>query len=80
MWLKGDLLGPQRFAPTTSARLRAQWRQADVENREAIEVRKEWMQLMGMSEAEIATSIAKCFDLDLLYELEQLSAALRLNR
>lgn len=78
MWLKGDLLGPQRYVPATSARLRAQWRQADVENRQAIEVRKQWMRVLGMDEEEIAEDVAKCFDLDLVEEIEQLSAALRL--
>lgn len=81
MWLKPDLLGPQRNCPqppVAPARLHAQWRQAEVENREAIEVRKQWMRVLGMDEEEIAEDIAKCFDLDLVEEIEQLSAALRL--
>ena len=81
MWLKPDLLGPQRNCPqppVAPARLHAQWRQAEDENREAIEVRKQWMRLLGCSEEEIAADVAKCFDLELVEEIEQLSAALRL--
>lgn len=80
MWLKGDLLGPQRYVPATSARLRAQWRQADVENRQAIDVRKQWMRILGFDEQEISDDVATCFDLDLVDELEQLSAALHLQK
>lgn len=83
MWLKGNLLGPQRNCPSEPikpARLHAQWRQAEVENRQAIEVRKQWMRVLGMDEEEIAEDVAKCFDLDLVDELAQLSAALHLQK
>lgn len=81
MWLSGDLLGPQRNCPQEPikpARLHAQWRQAEVENREAIEVRKQWMRVLGMDEEEISEDVAKCFDLDLAAELGQLSYAIEL--
>lgn len=81
MWLRGDLLGPQRNCPQEPikpARLHAQWRQAEVENREAVEVRKQWMRLRGVSEPEIADNVAKCFDLDLAEELGQLSYAIEM--
>jgi hypothetical protein len=79
MWLKPDLIGPQK-GPTTSARLRARWRSTEAENREACEVRAQWMRLIGCDEAEISESLRSSFDLDLNDELEQLAAAIQLDR
>jgi hypothetical protein len=71
-------LGPQR-EPASLGRLRAQWRQVDVENREARKVRREWMSLLGFSDEEIRQA---CLvpDLDLADELEDLAAAIVLGR
>ena len=74
MWVNPDLMGPQK-GPTTPARLKAQWRQVDQENREAIAVRREWMQVLGFSEAEIQIACDNAFDLDLADELADLAAA-----
>ena len=66
--------------PATPGRLRAQWRQIDTENREAIAVRRQWMAMIGCDEHEIAASIAVDSDFDLVEELSQLRAAIVLNR
>ena len=79
MWLAPDLMGPQR-GPATPSRLRAQFRQVDTENREAREVRAQWMRLMGCDEDEISEHVSGAFDLCLTDELEQLAAAMRLSR
>ena len=73
-------LPPQRYAPTNTARLRAQWRSVDAENRDALQVRRQWMALMGMSQVEIDMHTAKAVDLDLIEELEELAAALRMKK
>lgn len=71
---------PQRYAPTNTARLRAQWRSVDAENRDALQVRRQWMALMGMSQEEIDMHTAKAVDLDLIEELEELAAVLRMKK
>ncbi len=73
-WLAGTI-GPQR-GPSAPARLRAQWRQIDVENREALTVRRQWMAVLGMSQEEIDEHCRNLFDLCLADELEELSAAM----
>lgn len=78
MWFSGGI-PPQRYAPACQARLRAQWRSTDSENREAKEVRREWMTMLGMSSEEIEYHLSRSFDLDLVEELEQLQAALALT-
>jgi hypothetical protein len=77
MWLSPGLLGPQN-GPACSGRLKAQWRQVDVENREAMAVRRQWMTLLGIGEDEIAEKLAVSFDLCLADELEELLAAMGL--
>ena len=72
-------IGPQRM-PATPGRLRAQWRQVDTENREAIAVRRQWMTMLGCDEQEIAESIVNDSDFDLVEELAQLRAVIALNR
>ena len=72
-------IGPQRM-PATPGRLRAQWRQVDVENREAIAVRRQWMTLLGCNEQEIAESIVSDSDFDLVEELSQLRVVIAFNR
>lgn len=72
-------MGPQR-GPATVGRLRAKWRQTEVENREAIVIRRQWMELMGCDAEEIDEICNKSFDLNLEEELEQLSAAVRLSK
>ena len=71
-------LGPQR-EPTSLGRLRARWRQVDVENREAWAVRREWMGLLGFHEDEIEAACLES-DLDLADELKELLAAKGLTR
>ena len=78
MWISGELAGRHR-SPPTPARLRAQWRQVDKENNEAIAVRKQWMLLSGWSDEEIETACKFCFDLSLADELEDLAAAIRMQ-
>ena len=72
-------IGPQRM-PATPARLRAQWRQTDSENRESIAVRRQWMALIGCNSAQIETACVSAFNLNLAEELHQLSAAIRVSR
>jgi len=79
MWLKPDLLGPQK-GPTTPGRIRAQWRQVDTEDREAREVRALWMRTIGFERDEIERAIECSFDLSLKEELEELLAAIRLAK
>lgn len=81
MWLSGERqsIGPQK-GPACSRRLRAQWRQVDRENREAIEVRRQWMIMLGHSDSEIQTVCESAFDLSLVEELEQLLAAIALSK
>lgn len=74
MWLSGSLIGSQK-GPAIPARLKAQWRQTERENAEAIVVRRQWMALLGFSPEEIEAACVKAFDLDLVDELEQLAAA-----
>ena len=71
-------IGPQR-GPASPARLRAKWRQTEVENREAIAVRRQRMTLLGCDPAKINETCNNAFDLDLADELEQLSAAIQLQ-
>jgi hypothetical protein len=70
----GDNFGPQKM-PATSARLKAQWRQVDVEHAEAVRVRREWMAVLGISEDEINVACANSFELSLEEELDELVAA-----
>lgn len=72
-------LGPQRM-PATLPRLRARWRQVSVENREALEVRREWMALLGCDEDEIEAACQGEYELSLDEELRQLAAARRLSK
>jgi len=72
-------IGPQRM-PATPGRLRAQWRQVDAENREAIAVRRQWMKLLGCDEQEINESVAGDSDFELVEELSQLRAVIALNQ
>ena len=67
------MLGPQK-EPTSLPRLKAQWRQVDRENREAMKVRREWMELLGFNEFEIRVACNAAFDLDLADELAELLA------
>jgi hypothetical protein len=81
MWLSGErAIFPPKKGPASMARLRAQRRSIDRENREAIEVRKQWMQMLGLSESEISRDIERTFDLTLAEELEQLAAAITLAK
>jgi hypothetical protein len=70
MWLKPNLLGPQK-GPASTARLKAQAKHAEVEKREAGEVRIQWMTLMGLQPEGTAYSLEE--------ELEQLSAAIQIQ-
>lgn len=72
-------IGRQK-GPACTGRLRARWRQVDVENMEAIAVRRQWMSIIGCEQAEIDEHCNKAFDLSLEDELEQLSAAKRLAK
>jgi len=65
--------------PASTARLRAKWRQVDVENREAVAVRRQWMAIIGCDSEEIEELCSGAFDLSLKDELEQLSAAIANN-
>ena len=78
MWMSGGV-DPRRGSPPIPARLKAQWRQTEQENREAIDVRKQWMRLSGWSDEEIETACECCFDLSLADELEDLAAAIRMQ-
>jgi hypothetical protein len=78
MWMSGGV-DSRRGSQPTPARLKAQWRQTEKENREAIDVRKQWMRLSGWSEEEIETACECCFDLSLADELEDLAAAIRMQ-
>lgn len=78
MWISPNLIGPQK-GPATPARLRARWRAVDVEHREAVAVRREWMTLIGCDVEEIDEACETEFELDLVEELEQLAAAKRLK-
>lgn len=77
MWISLSMI--QRM-PATPARLRAQWRSTESENREAIAVRRQWMKILGCSEKEISEQCDHAVDLNLEDELEELSAAIRLNQ
>lgn len=66
--------------PATPSRIRAQWRQIDTENREAREVRVQWMRLIGCDPDEIREATFSVVDLSLVEELEQLRAAIFLSR
>jgi len=50
-----------------------------VENREAIKVRRQWMEVMGCDELEINEACGNAVDVSLEDELLQLAAAIRLN-
>jgi beta-xylosidase len=76
---ESELFGPQR-SPAVPGRLRAQWRQVDTENREAREVRQQWMKIIGCDEQEISEAVEASFDLTLCDELDQLAAAIRMSR
>ena len=78
----GWSLGPQRNCPRdppTRARLHAQWRSSEGENRQALEVRRQWMTILGCDEAEIEEACV-AFDLSLVDELEELVSAIRLSK
>jgi hypothetical protein len=78
----GWSLGPQRDIPRyrpTPARLKAQWRSSEGENRQAIEVRRQWMTIMGCDETEIEEACV-AFDLSLEDELEELVSAISLSK
>lgn len=77
MWISPLMV--QRL-PATPARLRAQWRSTEAENREAMEIRRQWMTIIGCSDKEIAEQCDHAVDLNLEDELEQLCSAIRLNR
>jgi hypothetical protein len=78
MWLKPDLMGPQK-GPAVLGRIRAQWRQVDVENREAIAVRRQWMEMIGCDQNEITESITNQSDFDLVEELDKLRAVIEME-
>ena len=63
---------------TVSVRFRARWRSLDGEDREAVEVRREWMLLLGMDPEEVDMHLSRSFDLCLVDELAELSAAIDL--
>lgn len=71
-------IGPQKM-PASIPRLHAQWRQIDKENAEAINVRIQWMTLLGCDPDEIHNATLES-DLSLSDELDQLAAAIRLSR
>ena len=71
-------IGPQR-GPATLSRLHAKWRSSEGENREAAEIRRQWMELMGCDSSDIDEQCDNVRDYDLVEELEQLGAAIRLN-
>lgn len=73
-------LPPQRYAPTNTARLRAQWRSVDAENRDALQVRRQWMALIGCCQEEIDQHTTCIVFLDLVDELKQLAAALEMAK
>lgn len=75
MWASGGI-PPQRYAPASSARLHAQWRSTNGEQREATAVRREWMRTIGMTDDEIDEHFKKHVDLDLADELEELVSAI----
>ena len=75
MWLQPGI-SSRKETRACAGRLKAQWRQVDVENREAMAVRRQWMTLLGMDEDEIAEKLAVSFDLCLEDELEELLAAM----
>jgi len=64
----------------TLARLRARWRSTEAENREAVEVRRQWLAIIGVDQAEIDDICEPLVDLDLAEELEELSAAIRMSK
>ncbi len=76
MWIAGSI-GAQR-GPACPGRLRAQWRQVDTENREAIAVRRQWMAILGVSQEEIDHHCSNAVDLSLEEELGELLAAMGL--
>jgi len=78
MWLKPDLMGTQK-GPAVLGRIRAQWRQVDVENREAIAVRRQWMEMIGCEHDEIAEAITNQSDFDLVEELDKLLAVIEME-
>lgn len=69
---------PEKRSPCPG-RVRAQWRQVDTENREALEVRRQWMRMLGMPEDEISEHCDITFDLSLESELESLAAVVWLQ-
>lgn len=77
MWISPSMV--QRM-PATPARLRAQWRSTESENREAMAVRRKWMKMLGCSEKEISEQCDYAVDLNLEDELEELAAAIRISQ
>lgn len=58
--------------------MKARWRSVDCEHQEAIEVRRQWMKVLGLDDEEIEQHLANSFDLSLVDELGELSAAIDL--
>jgi len=77
MWLSPN---QNEVRQPTSARTRARWRSTEAENREAVKVRRQWLAMIGVDQSEIDDICDACFDLDLADELEELSAAIRLQK
>lgn len=77
MWLSPN---QNEVTRSTPARTRARWRSTEVENREAVEVRRRWMTVIGCDREEIDEACSTAFDLDLVEELEELAAAIRLSK
>lgn len=77
MWLSPS---KNQIRQPTSARLRARWRSTEAENREAVAVRRQWLAIIGVDQAEIDDICEPLVDLDLAEELEELSAAIWLQK
>lgn len=77
MWLSPK---QNEIRQPTAARLRARWRSTEAENREAVAVRRQWLAIIGVDKAEIDDICEPLVDLDLAEELEELSAAIRLQK
>lgn len=77
MWLSPN---QNEVTRPTPARTRARWRSTEVENRNAIEVRRQWMAVIGCNQEEIDEACNTAVDLDLVDELEELAAAINLAK
>lgn len=62
----------------SDARVKAQWRSVDGEHLEAVQVRRQWMEVLGMDPDEIEMHLSRSFDLCLVDELSDLLAAIEL--